>query len=585
MGTVEERRYSSPGGSPPQEGDVNDNASDAPSNRTEDESQSFAAASMRFDFHQASAKRVDTPSPFEVADEFDPAKIADLGRAANEVAFESWLNCGEQTTLADQVAKKEVDFHDVTAMLRVEFHTRDREKEHVGSGFGKKVIRSLKRGVYDPATLMESLMGSADVPDEVHRTKELLLTFFDPFRKFHAPGEDDRQGALQLDDDEDDDDEIPSSTDYLEGSILSVVGTRVTDYQQEIAITLAKVSVQLSSCVLPLSFYDYLSTAVQCLNLLAGGNSEDTPIRLPTMFAQEPTLIGAKDLLLYVKNILFHKANLLGVPLYAAEWVCRYTIAFVNSREALDESDALAREEIVAECTQMLADFNQFIVTILTISSKVEMYDEFYKTKAWVTAEAEKLLVALEGKLDTILKQPFDVQRAILQQNKVPLQAQVFQCLNFLVTFDEQWSSTVTLHEMWKQQFLDECYDRLHGNVAQAWMTASLGYIDPILHTQMKDELTQNHKEFRKRISMATKVERCVAQEEFSPTQVSDMVKGIPSAVLGVQLCMGARFLLEETTAEHDEKWGFSMCDSAKHPKTVGEDNSETAATTQATSA
>lgn len=336
----------------------------------------------------------------------------------------------------------------------------------------------------------------------------------------------------------------------------------VTDIQSAVSLTLIK----MSEAVAPYTFHDFLSACNMAMDALSEGDPH-CEVRLPILDVDQAPLVGAEAVNDFVQSHMIDVAHQLGSTVYAAEWVFRYTIAFINAQTAVDVVDALAREEVLAECIQLVADINEFTSLILALGSKARQYQEFHQLQVWMETQAETLIAPLERRFVILLtKCPFAEQRHVLKKHYKVLEDMASRAVNFLSAFDLQWSSTIPYHAAWKEDYLSRCYLRLHGNVANAWMTASLGFVDPVLQLLVKadDRFSQQQPHgFRKRITMAARVERMVASDHQSFQQVALEVKGVPSSVVGLQLCMGARHLLEECEATHDEKWGFSMCNVA----------------------
>lgn len=343
-----------------------------------------------------------------------------------------------------------------------------------------------------------------------------------------------------------------------------VLRKSIVDHRPQIARSISDTILKLSEMLSPFSFFDFLTSCTQALSILNDGDP-DCVVTLSIQPPGEAPLVGAEQVMMYVKTNIFERAQEIGSSINAAEWVLRYTIAFVNAQVAVDEADALAREDILSECVQLLSDFKMITTTVLSLGSKSRHYEEFAQLREWTEAQADALITPIEDRFDVILRRcPFPDQRALLKRHYKNLEHMTVNAVKFLCGFDCQWSSTIPYHAEWKSDFLNRSFLRLHGDIATSWMAASLGFVDPILTLLVKSDHGQNPHEFRKRISMAAKVEYMVAVEGISFYNVAITCKGVASTVVGLQLCMGSRYLLDETTNEHDEKWGFSMCDGLK---------------------
>lgn len=335
----------------------------------------------------------------------------------------------------------------------------------------------------------------------------------------------------------------------------------IVQHQPQIAKSISDTVKKLSEMLSPYSFYDFLASCTQALQILNEGDP-DCVVSLPVQSSDEPPLVGAEQVMVYVKTNIFERAQEIGSSVYAAEWVLRYIVSFVNAQVAIDEADALAREEIISECVQLVADLKTLTTSVLSLGSKSRHYEEFAQLREWTESQADALITPLENKFEFILRQcPFPEQRSLLKRHFKRLEHMTVNAVKFLCGFDSQWSSTIPFHAAWKEDFLNRSFLRLHGTVATSWMASSLGFVDPILTMLVKAE-SQNPREYRKRISMAAKVEYMVAVEGADFYSVALSCKGVASSVVGLQLCMGSRYLLDETSREFDDKWGFEMCEA-----------------------
>ena len=179
---------------------------------------------------------------------------------------------------------------------------------------------------------------------------------------------------------------------------------------------------------------------------------------------------------------------------------------------------------------------------------------------------AEDFLGRLIAEAETIMSQlattcPFPDQRSILRQYNKEIHRAVAKAVAAVTEFDRNWTSNVEVHNLWKSNFMDDCYRRIHQNVARLHAAASLGFVDPSLYLLVRDPAAVAAHDFRKRVMIASLVEEMKTVQDLSFGAIAASINGLSSEVVGLQLCMGARYILGATGRDDDERWGFSMID------------------------
>ena len=270
----------------------------------------------------------------------------------------------------------------------------------------------------------------------------------------------------------------------------------------------------------------------------------------------ESTAVTAYE---FTQRRLLPALSEMGKHLYQLEWAVRYAIAFLNALFAVDEEDAWIREEISGRCVTLEYLAQALQRESLRLEDNILRHDDFAKIKASSERCKEDLLVPAEETLKMILTQcPFRDQRALLKRHQNTITAAVNKATLFFQEFDSSWTCFITAHAKWKSSFLDSGFVRLQG-IAHGWMTATLGFIDPVLNKQVVDRNTRDVMSYKKRITVAEVVRRLVVENNADLTSVAVEIKGVSSRIVGLQLSMAARYLCDQTAEKFDKDWQFSM--------------------------
>jgi hypothetical protein len=279
---------------------------------------------------------------------------------------------------------------------------------------------------------------------------------------------------------------------------------------------------------------------------------------LVTPLAAPPTK-DSLTALEFTKQRLLPALAEMGQHLYRLEWGARYVIAFLDSLFAMNEHDAWIRDAVAGRCVTLGYQAQAIQRAALLLQDNVARHEDFANIRTSSEACAENLLAPTESMLKSILTTcPFRDQRTLLKQCQPTITAAVNKATLFFQEFDSTWVSFITFHEEWKISFLDSGFCRLQG-IAHSWLTASLGFVDPVLNRQVLDQNTRDVASYKRKISMAEVVRRLVVNSGADFSSVSVEVKGVSSRIVGLQLCMGARYLCEQTSEKFDNIWGFSM--------------------------
>ncbi|EPY19630.1 hypothetical protein STCU_09358 [Strigomonas culicis] len=275
-----------------------------------------------------------------------------------------------------------------------------------------------------------------------------------------------------------------------------------------------------------------------------------------------PLLEGAEEVLAFVRNNVFPVAYQVLTVTHAAQWVIHYTVAFLRTMIAQNEKEARVRVDLLARCVRLLGGTESFSALLLSLESKTEEYDSFWILRETAELHLTSLLDDIERGLTAVLACRFPLRRARLFMMERGVRVKLQRALLFINEMDYNWSPNVAFHAEWKQIFLSGIFKRIHTVVEPLFAFCSLGFIDSCLYDSVTDGRLFSQRApsgksptFPRARSLAYD---CTI-ERLSFLQIGMGVKGVASLVVGLQLCMGARYVLKQCSPAYDEQWGFHM--------------------------
>lgn len=281
-------------------------------------------------------------------------------------------------------------------------------------------------------------------------------------------------------------------------------------------------------------------------------------------------LRGAVEVEAYTRQFLLPKAYKAIAIAHSAEWMLQYTMAYLRTTEATDAEEANMRLVLLGRCVRLLGDTENFSSVLLSIEAKSEEYAGFAALKETAETHLNTLLDEVEGSLDAILAIPFPARRGRLLLVERGMQKKLQRALLFLNEIDYSWTPTAHFHWAWKVQFLSSTFQRIHGHIAHKYMRCSMGFIDDALYDQVADtRITGRYmgaSPIQPKVARARQVEYEKVTEGLTLQQIGMSVKGVASLVVGEQICMGARYVVRQSTKDYDAAWGFHMDEVSTAP-------------------
>ncbi|PWV00182.1 hypothetical protein C4B63_7g271 [Trypanosoma cruzi] len=461
---------------------------------------------------------------------------------------------------------------------------RARQKTYVkelmlGSGLGKAAKRTVQSGLYQPQTalylptnVVSAAAAVADAGDVSEECEESGDADEDPIGKFLMP-----PGLALLSN-------SPSSVmNKFTRTEVEVQTLVEVERQLEENIKVAEESVA-RECA-SFSFENLLESLSLALAVVEEGDAQ-IQVKLPVQQEDAVPLHGAEAVMAYFREHMAPITLTLLATLYATEWMLQYTMTFINSMFIENEKEAQLREELLARCVRWLGKINRFVAFAFALEMASESYEAFAEMHSLAEQHTEELLNGIEGDINSALLLSFPKRRQGLLGRDGRIKKRLQQLLQLLHDVETSWLPTVKLQRDWKDEFLTRMYSRIHTVIAPGYLSAQLGFIDESLYefvvdgTVLQKQNAMNvtrssngqHTSFRQslpRILVATQVERRIVDEKLTFQQIGMLVRGSASRVIGLQLCMGTRFILRQCDTEYDAQWGFSMSHSQDSPNAV----------------
>ncbi|CBZ30425.1 conserved hypothetical protein [Leishmania mexicana MHOM/GT/2001/U1103] len=345
----------------------------------------------------------------------------------------------------------------------------------------------------------------------------------------------------------------------------------------------------------PLSFEDLLDTASRLLAAMERGElTEDVMVPRgadvstekdesnagsPADSAEAPSsascsttrvLHGAVEVETYTRKHFLPKAYEVVAIAHTAEWILQYTMAYLRTTVAVNRDEAFTRLTLLARCVRLLGDIENFSSILLSLETKCEEYAGFMALKDTAEEHLGTLLNEVESSLDAILSVPFPSRRARLVLLEGGMQKKLQRALLFLNEIDCSWTPHVRFHWAWKVELLGASFHRIHGLISRKHMKCSMGFVDDSLYERVADtRITGRYmgaSPVQPKVLRAQQVEYEKITEGLTFQQIGMSIKGMASLLVGEQLCMGARYILCQSTKEFDPVWGFHMDEISTAP-------------------
>ncbi|EPY40398.1 hypothetical protein AGDE_03530 [Angomonas deanei] len=275
-------------------------------------------------------------------------------------------------------------------------------------------------------------------------------------------------------------------------------------------------------------------------------------------------LVGSENVLVFLREKMLPLVYDALPAVHATHWVAQYTINFLRSLATQTEREAQLRVELLARCVKLLGRTESFSAILLSIQSKSEEYDAFTLLRDSAQEHLSFLLDTIDEGLRAVLSCRFPHRRQRLALIERGIKAKLQRSLLFMNELDYNWAPNVKFHAEWKEAFLSRIFHRIHEDIAARFVYCTMGFIDQALYEKVKNfntGKTQGTEVIRARL-----VEHEKTVEKLTFQQIGMTIKGSASIVVGLQLCLGARFILNQCTAAFDEVWGFPMHEDAEGP-------------------
>ncbi|KPA82401.1 hypothetical protein ABB37_03477 [Leptomonas pyrrhocoris] len=301
----------------------------------------------------------------------------------------------------------------------------------------------------------------------------------------------------------------------------------------------------------------------------AGSTTAPSPSTVASK-VENIVLHGALEVEAYTRECLLPKAYKAIAIAHSAEWMLQYTMAFMRTAEAVDATEAEKRLVLLGRCVRLLGDTENFSSVLLSLEAKSEEYAGFVALKEIAETHLWSMLDEAESSLDAILGLPFPARRSRLLLIEWGMQKKLQRALLLLNEIDYSWTPTAYFHWAWKVQFISSTFQRIHGGIAHKYMRCSMGFIDDSLYDQVTDtRITGRYmgaSPIQPKVARARQVEYEKVTEGLTLQQIGMTVKGVASLVVGEQVCMGARYMVRQSTKDFDAAWGFHMDEVSNAP-------------------
>lgn len=355
----------------------------------------------------------------------------------------------------------------------------------------------------------------------------------------------------------------------------------ILETRMEIIENIRVAEKELERICAPFTLEEVLETLSKALKALERGYLSEK-VTLPMLMREKPSteprerekqlererknpiyLVGAQAVLDFVRAHVLPVSYEVATVSHSLQWMLQYTMTFLQSLSAQNVEEAQIRVQLLSQCVRIIASTENVTALSLSLVSKGEEYDSFEELKISAEEYFENTVGNVEKLLESILRFPFPSRREELQKVDQTIQTKLRHALVFLNEIDTTWVPVVYYQMKWKRNFLSSVLKKVHCHITVMYMEATMGFVDKCLYELMKDN--RCYQGITNGVSLTVKVPRASLVEYERVTNkmkleiISVTLKGIGSRQVGLQLCMGARYILQECGAEFDEAWGFSM--------------------------
>ena len=297
---------------------------------------------------------------------------------------------------------------------------------------------------------------------------------------------------------------------------------------------------KLDKICYPMSFEEYVEECREKRNVLTEGH------------ASEEDVLRSQDLV--------NTAQELSASAFAADLLLQYVASYIAAQYAETIEQHKMRDKILARGVVLQDDLAGFVTSTLALTQRIEDTQSFSiiqrELEDSVRSAVDSLLQEISDLYDAT---PFPLQKIGLRDNAKKFQDMLQSSLNAIERLERCPEFRIETHKHWKIDLIEYGYRQLL-KVAHLWDSLSLGHVDPdVRHTEatVYDETDIIPKAIR--MPMYVRVREMRVDEQQSFIEIAKYVKNRHSQIVGLQLCLSARWILEETGDEHDGFWGFSM--------------------------
>lgn len=366
------------------------------------------------------------------------------------------------------------------------------------------------------------------------------------------------------------------------------------DVRMEVAENIRTAENELEAACSPFTFDEVLETLDTALIAIERGSLKEK-VSLPMLVRSPPShdpkkreaqrkeekenplyLVGSVEVLEFIRTFTFPVVYEIVPTVHSIQWVMEYTIVFLKSIAAQNEEEAQIRVNLLASCVRLIGQVEKIVSIMLSLESKAEEYDVFFDLKQCSEEYIFSIITNVTSSLDRILALEFPYRREQLLRIEPEMELSLQRALLFLNELDYSWVPTVQFQQKWKEELLSKVFRLIHVDICSSYIKASMGYLDSRLYEMVQDRRfspsSTTERPVARKVPQALMVahERVEAKESFPV--IGAALKGSGSRLVGLQLCMGARYVLCQAVPEFDEAWGFPM----DEPPVIEKDEAET---------
>ncbi|KAH9577270.1 hypothetical protein LSM04_001577 [Trypanosoma melophagium] len=434
----------------------------------------------------------------------------------------------------------------------------------LGTGLGVAAEKSVQEGIYEPQAALNTCT-NVPIAEEAEIIESTTKTIV-PDSKKNEGVTSGKKPSVAADMEHLD----VSPVNFMKEFTKTEVKVQsLKEVEQQLEENLAVAEKSIANLCSPFTFDVVLESLSTALSIVEEGDAR-IQVKLSMQEEDDLNLEGAEAVMDFVQDRITPIALSLVTTLHATEWMLQYTMTFINSLVTKDEEEAYLQLELLARCVRWLAKIDQFVTFSTAIELKWDVYKAFSQLRDSAEEHIGSVLDSIEDDIASVLLASFPKRRQVLILLEEGIRERLQQVLTFLNDIESNWLPDVQLQREWKEEFLTRMLQRIHIVIAPGFLSASLGFIDESLYKLVPDDAAvgrslhgaNRRHEQPPMVSTATLVETRRVVEGLSFQQIAVAVKGSASRVVGLQLCMAARFVLRQCDAEYDTRWGFSMSNS-----------------------